>query len=68
MPGSTVLNYLLQFAQFMSIESMMLSKHLILCHPLFFLLSVFLNIRIFSKEWSLHQEAKILELQHQSFQ
>ena len=68
MPGSTVLNYLLEFAQFMPIESMMLSKHLTLCHPLFILLSVFPNIRIFSKKWSLHQEAKILELQHQSFQ
>ena len=34
----------------MSIESVMLSNHLILCHPLFLLPSIFSNIRIFSKE------------------
>ena len=40
--------------RFMSIESMMLSNHLILCHPLLLLPSVFLNIRVFSNELSLH--------------
>ena len=33
----------------MSIESMMPSNHLILCHPLLLLPSVFLSIRVFSK-------------------
>jgi len=36
----------------MSIESVMLSNHLILCHPL--LLSIFLSIRVFSNESALH--------------
>ena len=34
----------------MSIESVMPSNHLILCHPLFLLPSIFPNIRIFSSE------------------
>ena len=34
----------------MSIESVMPSNHLILCHPLFLLTSFFLSIRIFSNE------------------
>ena len=34
----------------MSIESVMLSKHLILCCPLLLLLSIFLSIRVFSSE------------------
>ena len=34
----------------MSIESVMSSNHLILCHPLFFLPSVFPSIRVFSYE------------------
>ena len=34
----------------MSIELMMPSNHLILCHPLLFLLSIFPSIRIFSNE------------------
>ena len=34
----------------MSIESVMPSNHLILCHPLLLLPSVFLNIRVFSNE------------------
>ena len=34
----------------MSIESMMLSSHLILCHPLLFLPSIFPSIRVFSNE------------------
>ena len=38
----------------MSIESMMLSNHLILCHPLLLLPSVFPNIRVFSSELTLH--------------
>ena len=37
----------------MSIESVMPSNHLILCHPLLFLPSVFPSIRVFSKELAL---------------
>ena len=45
----------------MSIESVMPSNHLILCHPLL-LPSVFPSIRVFSNELarSLHQVAKVL--------
>ena len=38
----------------MSIESVMLSNDLILCHPLLFLPSIFPSIRVFSKESVLH--------------
>ena len=37
-----------------SIESVMPSNHLILCHPLFLLPSVFPSIRVFSNESALH--------------
>ena len=54
----------------MSIELVMPSNHLILCHRLLLLPSIFPNIRVFSNESALHQVAKVLEfqLQHQSFQ
>ena len=54
----------------MSIKSVMPSNDLILCHPLLLLPSIFSSIRVFSKESSLHQVAKVLEFQfqHQSFQ
>ena len=55
----------------MSIESVMPSNHLILCHPLLLLPLIFPSIRVFSNESVLsHQVAKVLELQlqHQSFQ
>ena len=51
----------------MSIESVMPSNHLILCHPLLLLPSIFPSIRVFSKVRSSHHVAKVLELQHQSF-
>ena len=38
----------------MSIESVMPSNHLILCHPLLLLPSIFPSIRLFSKESALH--------------
>ena len=38
----------------MSIESVILSNHLILCHPLLLLPSVFLSVRVFSNELTLH--------------
>ena len=37
----------------MSIESVMPSNHLILCHPLLHLPSIFPSIRVFSNEWAL---------------
>ena len=55
----------------MSIQSVMPSNHLILCHPLLLPPSIFPNIRVFSNEsCSSHQVAKVLEfqLQPQSFQ
>ena len=44
-PSSTIFRTLLKF---MSIDSVMLSKHLILCHPLLLLPSIFPRIRVFS--------------------
>ena len=38
----------------MSIESVMPSNHLILCHPLLILPSIFSSIRVFSNESALH--------------
>ena len=38
----------------MSIESVMPSNHLVLCHSLFLLSSIFLIIRVFSNESALH--------------
>ena len=53
-----------------SIKLVMPSNHLILCHPILLLLSIFLSIRVFSSDFSSHQVAKVLEfqLQHQSLQ
>ena len=48
-----VLHYLRSLLKLMSIQLIMPSKHLILCHPLFLLPSVFLGIRVFSKESTL---------------
>ena len=41
------------FLKFMSVESAMLSNHLILCHPLLLLPSFFPSIRVFSNESAL---------------
>ena len=40
--------------QLMSIEPVMSSNHLILCHPLFLLPSIFPSIKVFSNESALH--------------
>ena len=40
--------------KFMSPESVMLSNHLIFCHPLLLLPSVFPSVRVFSNELALH--------------
>ena len=52
-PSSSVLHYLLEFALFMSTELTMPSNHLILCHPLLLLPSIFPSIRVFSSESAL---------------
>ena len=49
-----------------SIESVMPSNHLVLCHPLLLLLSIFPSIRVFSNESALRiMWPKISELQLQ---
>ena len=53
-PGFRVLHYLLGLAQLMAIESVIPSNHLVLCHPLLLLPSVFPSMRVFSKESVLH--------------
>ena len=53
-PGFPVLHYLLEFAQIHVHESVMLSNHLILCHHLLLLPSVFPIIRVFSSKWALY--------------
>ena len=50
MPGFPVHHQLLELLKLMSIESVMPSNHLILCHPLLLLPLIFLSIRVFSKE------------------
>ena len=52
--ASMPITNLCSFLKLMSIESVMPSNHLILCHPLLFLLSIFLSIRVFSNELGLH--------------
>ena len=50
MPGLLVFHHL----QLTCIESVMLSNHLVVCHSLIFLPSIFPSIRIFSNESALH--------------
>ena len=54
MPGLSVHHQLPEFTQLMSIELVMPSNHLILCHPLLLLPSIFPSIRVFSNESALH--------------
>ena len=64
--SSTISQNLLKF---ISIESVMLSNHLILCLPFLLLPLVFPRIRVFSQWVSFsHQITKISEHQHQSVQ
>ena len=53
MPGFRVLHHLLEFAQLISIESLIPSNHLMLCHSLLFLPSIFPGLRVFSNELAL---------------
>ena len=55
MPGFPILHYLPSL-KLMSIESVMPSKSLILCHPLFLLPSIFPSFRVFSNESALHMK------------
>ena len=52
-PGFPVLHISQNLLKFTPIELVMLSNHLILCHPLLLLLSIFPRIRIFSNELAL---------------
>ena len=70
MPGLPVHHKVLEFTELMSIESVMPSNQIILCHPLFLLPSNLSQHQgLFKSVSSLHQVARILEfqLQHQSF-
>ena len=49
-PGFPVLHHLLELLKLMSIESVMPFNHLILCHSLLLLPSIFPSIRVFSNE------------------
>ena len=53
-PGLAVHHQLPEFTKLMSIELVMPSKHLILCHPLIVLPSIFPSIRVLSNESALH--------------
>ena len=71
----TLINISWCLLKLMSIESVVPSKHFILCHPLLLLPSIFPSIMVFSNElglfqWviSLNQVAHVLEFQLQSFQ
>ena len=53
-PGFPVLHYLLELIQTHVHLSVVPSNHVILCHPLLLLPSIFPSIRVFSKELVLH--------------
>ena len=53
-PGFALLHYLQSLLKFMSIVLVMLSNHLILCHHLLLLPSIFPSIRVFSNEAAFH--------------
>ena len=53
-PGFPVLHYLPKLAQIHVIELVILSNHLILCHPLLLLPSIFPSIRVISNQLALH--------------
>ena len=54
MPGFPVNHQLLELLKLISIKLVMLSNHLILCHPLFLLPSIVPSIRVFSNKFVLH--------------
>ena len=54
MPGLPVHHQLLELLKFMSIEPVRPSNHLVFCHPLLLLPSIFPSIRVFSNGSALH--------------
>ena len=54
MPGFPVLHHLLEFSQLTSLEMVMPSNHVIHCHLLLLLPSIFPSMRVFSNESALH--------------
>ena len=52
-PGFPVLHHLQGLLKLMSIQSVMPSNHLILCHPLLHLPSIFPNVKVFFSESAL---------------
>ena len=54
MPGFLVLHHLSELAQTHVIELMLPPNHLVLCHPLLLLPSIFPSITVFSNESALH--------------
>ena len=56
MPGLPVHHQLREFTKLISIESVMPSSHLILCHPLLLLPPIPPSIRVFSNESTLHMK------------
>ena len=54
MPGFSVLHHLPEVVQTCVTESVMPFNHLVLCHPLLFLNSIFPSMRVFSNESALH--------------
>ena len=53
--GFLALHFTLEFAQILSIELVIPSNHLFLCHPFLLLPSIFPSIRVSSNESSLHK-------------
>ena len=53
-PDFPIHHQLLELTQLMSTDLVMPSNHLLLCHPLLFLPSIFTSIRVFSNELILH--------------
>ena len=53
-PGSSVLHCFHSLLKFMSTELVIQSSHLILCHPLLLLPSIFPSLRVFFNELALH--------------
>ena len=54
MPGLPSITFSQSLLKLMSIESVMPSSHLVLCHPLLLLPSIFPSIRVFSNELVFH--------------
>ena len=65
-PDLPVLHCLRNFLKFLSIETMMSSNHLIFCHPLLLLLSIFPSIRVFFQYFG-HQALHFRWLNYWSF-